>query len=65
MSRYDEDALADGQYINAVIETMGEVSPIFEKKTREMFKEVLGDIDADEWYRLGMSPKRTADSLTK
>lgn len=51
MAEYDETAEGSGKYIVAFIENMGEVSSVFEKKTREMFQEVLGEVDAEGWYK--------------
>lgn len=51
MAKYDETAEGAGKYIIAFIDATGEVSDIFEKKTREMFQEVLGEVEPDEWYK--------------
>lgn len=53
MVKYDPDAEVTGTYINAFIDSTGEVSSIFEKKTREMFDEVIGEVDPDGWYKVG------------
>lgn len=50
MAKYDETAEGAGKYIIAFINATGEVSQIFEKKTREMFQEVLGEIDPEAYY---------------
>ena len=53
MSSYDENAEATGKYMNSFIEAAGEVSSVFEKRTREMFEKHLGEVEPDGWYRLG------------
>lgn len=53
MQGYDEDAEATGKYMYSFVEAAGEVSSIFEKKTREMFEKHLGELEPDGWYNLG------------
>ncbi|MFC7081683.1 hypothetical protein [Halorussus caseinilyticus] len=53
MAKYDENAEVTGRYIHAFINSTGEISSIFEKKTREMFQEVIGDVDPEGWYKTG------------
>lgn len=50
MPEYDEDALVIGKYISAFVESTGEVSPVFERKTRDLFEEELGELDPEAWY---------------
>jgi hypothetical protein len=51
MSNYDPDAEATGKYMVAFVESAGEVSPVFERKVREIFETHLGTLEADSWYR--------------
>lgn len=53
MAAYDENAEVTGKYIHAFIDSTGNVSRVFEKKTREMFQEVIGEVDPEEWYQVG------------
>lgn len=51
MASYDENAEVSGKYIASLIEASGEVSSVFQKKTREMFEETVGgEIDPEGWY---------------
>lgn len=52
MPSYDEDAEVNGKYIASLIAASGEVSSVFEKKTREMFEEIVGEIDPEDWYSI-------------
>lgn len=51
MSYYDPDAEATGKYMVAFIESAGKVSPVFERKVREIFEDHLGTLEEDSWYR--------------
>lgn len=51
MSGYDPDAEATGKYMVAFVESAGEVSPVFERKVREIFEQHMGTLEADSWYR--------------
>lgn len=54
MVSYDEDAEIAGKYSLAFIQAAGEVSSVFEKKTREMFEAALGgEVDPEELYKFG------------
>lgn len=50
MPNYDENAEVSGKYVASLIEASGEVSSVFQKKTREMFEETVGEIDPEGWY---------------
>lgn len=50
MSQYDPDAEATGKYMVAFIESAGKVSPVFERKVREIFESHMGTLEADSWY---------------
>lgn len=52
MSSYDANAEATGKYMNSFIQAAGEVSSVFEKRTREMFEKHIGDVEPDGWYKL-------------
>lgn len=52
MASYDENAEVNGKYINSLIEASGEVSSVFEKRTREMFEETVGEIEPEGWYTI-------------
>lgn len=49
---YDTTCELTGEYVVEFVRSAGDVSPVFERKTRRMFTEELGvnDVDADEWY---------------
>jgi hypothetical protein len=49
---YDPEAVGDGQYVVAFVESAGEVSPVFERKVRDIFSKHLGDVSAEAWYPL-------------
>lgn len=49
---YDPEAENIGKYILSFIESTGKVSSVFERKVREIFEEQLGELRADEWYRV-------------
>lgn len=53
MPEHDTDALVTGKYLIAFVQSTGEVSPVFERKTRSLFEEQLGELDPEEWYQLG------------
>jgi hypothetical protein len=50
MSDYDPDAEATGKYMVAFIESAGKVSPVFERKVREIFENHMGTLEEDSWY---------------
>jgi hypothetical protein len=50
MPAYDPTAEADGEYIAAFAAQAGEVSPVFEKKVRNVFEQEIGGAEPDEWY---------------
>ncbi|MFC7059246.1 hypothetical protein [Halovenus salina] len=50
MSYYDPEAEATGKYMVAFIESAGKVSPVFERKVREIFEDHMGTLEADSWY---------------
>lgn len=52
MSEYGPEAAGDGRYLVAFIESAGEVSPVFERKLREMASERFETLSEEEWYRL-------------
>lgn len=51
MDGYDPDAEATGHYMVAFVESAGKVSPVFERKVREIFEDNLGELEAGRWYR--------------
>jgi len=51
MAEYDPTSEVIGRYPLATVESAGEVSPVFERKARELFNEHLGELDAEQWYR--------------
>ncbi|WP_276299779.1 hypothetical protein [Halorussus lipolyticus] len=54
MANYDENAEIAGKYSLAFIQAAGEVSSVFEKKTREMFEKALGgEVKPEEMYEFG------------
>lgn len=50
MASYDPTAEATGKYMVAFVESAGEVSPVFERKVREIFEKHLGTLEEDSWY---------------
>lgn len=50
MSGYDRDSKVTGKYLLAFVESTGEVSPVFQRKTQNLFEEKIGELDPDEWY---------------
>jgi hypothetical protein len=46
----DEGTLVIGKYISAFVQSTGEVSPVFERKTRDLFEDELGELDPEAWY---------------
>lgn len=47
------DPKISGRYVEAILESFGEVSPIFEKKGREIFQSIgIREVDPDEWYEM-------------
>lgn len=52
MTNYDSTSEVIGRYPLATVESAGEVSPVFERKARELFNEHLGELDAEEWYQV-------------
>jgi hypothetical protein len=51
MPGQDSDAELNGQYIAALVESAGEVSPVFERKVRDIFTEYISEeIEHDQWY---------------
>lgn len=53
MPEYDADALVIGKYLTAFVQSTGDVSPVFERKTRNLFEDQLGELDPEGWYELG------------
>ena len=53
MDQYDPDAEATGYYMTAFVEAAGEVSPVFERKVRDIFETHLGALEPEGWYRNG------------
>lgn len=52
MTSYDKNAKVNGKYISSFIQASGEVSAIFQKRTRQMFQETVGEIEPDGWYTI-------------
>ncbi|MFB6175751.1 MAG: hypothetical protein ABEI99_01155, partial [Halobaculum sp.] len=50
MSEYDENSEVLGRYPLATVQSAGNVSPVFERKARELFSEHLGELDPETWY---------------
>lgn len=50
MTSYDPDSEVIGRYPLATVQSAGEVSPVFERKARELFSDHLGELDAETWY---------------
>lgn len=51
MSEQYGEAEVHGRYVASFIESAGEVSPVFERKVREIFdNHISGEITYDEWY---------------
>lgn len=63
MSYYDPEAEATGKYMVAFIESAGKVSPVFERKVREIFEDHMGTLEADSWYRNADVEKAFAEVL--
>lgn len=53
MPDYDPEAELNGRYVAGFVESAGEVSPLFERKLRDIFDEHVSGVDADSWYRIG------------
>jgi hypothetical protein len=53
MPEYDSDADATGKYVVAFVENAGEVSAVFERKTRRLVEKHVGELDPDGWYKVG------------
>jgi hypothetical protein len=51
MPAYDPDSEVNGRYLAAFVESAGEVSPVFERKVRQIFERHLPPIEEGEWYR--------------
>jgi len=48
---WHENAHGKGMYVLSFFESAGEVSPVFERKARDIFEDYgLADIDAEEYY---------------
>lgn len=48
-----DDAVVMGRYVNAFVDSTGQVSSVFERKAREIFSEVgidLAEVEADSWH---------------
>jgi hypothetical protein len=50
---YDNSSEVIGRYPLATVRSAGQVSPVFEKKARELFNEYLDDLDDERWYETG------------
>ncbi|WP_267162241.1 hypothetical protein [Halovenus salina] len=51
MAELDTDAELSGQYIASLIESAGAVSPVFERKVRDIFKKHISEeVVYDQWY---------------
>lgn len=51
MADSNSTAELSGQYIASLVESAGDVSPVFERKVRNIFKEYISDeIEYDQWY---------------
>lgn len=53
MPEHDPNSEVQGRYPLATVESAGEVSPVFERKARELFSEHLDELDAEQWYSTG------------
>lgn len=53
MGENDPDAEVSGQYVVPFIQAAGEVSPVFERKVNERFKQEVGEVNPEGWYRAG------------
>jgi hypothetical protein len=53
MDEYDPNAEVDGEYVVAFVESAGKVSPVFERKVREILEDHIGSIEPGQWYRTG------------
>lgn len=51
MPAYDPESEVAGEYLVAFVESAGEVSPIFERKVREIFEQHMSPVQSDEWYQ--------------
>lgn len=52
MPPYDPESEVTGKYLIAFVEAAGEVSSVFEEKTREIFEEHTdGELESDGWYK--------------
>jgi hypothetical protein len=49
-THYDPEAEATGKYMVAFVESAGKVSPVFERKVREIFEQNMGELNAESWY---------------
>ncbi|SDJ30772.1 hypothetical protein SAMN05216226_10266 [Halovenus aranensis] len=51
MTETSSSAELSGQYIASLVESAGDVSPVFERKVRDIFKEYIStEIEYDQWY---------------
>ena len=49
---YDRTAVVTGRYLIAFVKSTGQVSEVFEQRTRSLFEDELGQLDPEAWYSL-------------
>lgn len=50
---FDPGVEGDGRYLVATIQSAGKVSPVFERKLREMASDRFAEVDDERWYPIG------------